>query len=175
MRVDPASPAGGGGGVASFGMRRQWTGLSSVQPSAWQTSCAVTRPLSAMVSTTCPSRQNPRTRTPAARGRVVVLEAMRVTLRRATIVTSTKREKATVMASVLAPIGDVQNIADRLKAVTVAHRDAQEVAERTAARWRQTIMEALDAGMTQLAVAQLAGVSRSRIHAVIYTEERRRA
>lgn len=79
------------------------------------------------------------------------------------------------MASVLAPIGDVQNIADRLKAVTVAHRDAQEVAERTAARWRQTIMEALDAGMTQLAVAQLAGVSRSRIHAVIYTEERRRA
>lgn len=97
---------------------------------------------------------------------------MRVTMRYATIVTSTSREKATTVATLADPIGTAQNIADRLKAATVAHRDAQEVADNAAARWRKLIMEALDAGMRQKDVAQLAGVSRSRIHAVIYTESR---
>jgi len=76
------------------------------------------------------------------------------------------------MATLADPVANPQDIADRLQAATVAHRDAQEVADRAAARWRKLIMEALDAGMRQRDVAQLAGVSRARIHAVIYTESR---
>lgn len=76
------------------------------------------------------------------------------------------------MATLADPVANAQDIADRLKAAAVAHRDAQEVADRAARRWRKLIMEALDAGMRQRDVAQLAGVTRARIHAVIVTESR---
>lgn len=60
-----------------------------------------------------------------------------------------------------------EQIAARLSASAVAHRDAQEVAARKAAQWRRLIVEAIDAGIPSGVVAELAGVSRSRVHAVV--------
>lgn len=77
------------------------------------------------------------------------------------------------MASPVRPLQVPERVGERLRAATVAHRDAQEVAEKCAKRWRALIVEAIDAGMTQADVAALAGVSRARIHHVIVSEHSR--
>lgn len=63
------------------------------------------------------------------------------------------------------------NLGDRLRAATVAHRDAQEVATKRAKAWRRLVVEAVDSGMSQGDVAELAGgISRARVHAIVVTE-----
>jgi hypothetical protein len=57
-----------------------------------------------------------------------------------------------------------------LRAATVVHRDAREVAGKAAKRWRRAILSAIDAGMPQRVVADLAGVSTARVHAVVVRE-----
>jgi hypothetical protein len=94
-----------------------------------------------------------------------------VTLRRATLVVSTTRREATVVALPPTPIDQAQTIAARLEAARVAHRDAQEIAGRAAKLFRETIIEALDViGLPQKQVAEMAGVSRARLHAIIARE-----
>lgn len=68
------------------------------------------------------------------------------------------------------PVEVPGEIAGRLRAATVAHRDAQEIAHRTSKEWRALVAEAIDAGLPQHQVAQLAGVSRSRVHAIVVGE-----
>lgn len=68
------------------------------------------------------------------------------------------------------PLEVAHNLGARLSAAAVAHRDAQEVASKRAKTFRQLVVEALDAGMRQADVAQLAGVSRSRLHAILARE-----
>jgi hypothetical protein len=68
------------------------------------------------------------------------------------------------------PIEAAQTIGPRIEATAVAHRDAQEVATKAAKAFRETIVEALDAGMSQRDVATLAGVSRARLHAIVVRE-----
>jgi len=65
------------------------------------------------------------------------------------------------------PVEVKQNLPELLSAATVAHRDAQETASVTARRWKELIVEAIDAGARVRDVAELARVSPSRIHAVI--------
>lgn len=77
------------------------------------------------------------------------------------------------MASPARPIEIRDYVGDRLKATTVAHRDAQEVAKKRAKAWREAIVEAIDAGMSRADVAKLAGVSQARVHHVIVAEHSR--
>lgn len=74
------------------------------------------------------------------------------------------------MASPHATIEAHETIAARLAAATVAHKDAQEVAKDAAKKWRRLIVEGIDAGMRQADVAELAGVSRARLHAILVAE-----
>lgn len=76
------------------------------------------------------------------------------------------------MASLQNPVQATETVAARLQAATVAHRDAQEVARKAGKTWRQLVVEAIDAGMRQGDVAQLAGVARARIHAILVSEHR---
>lgn len=94
-------------------------------------------------------------------------------MRRLTVVKSRLAGKITIV-SLPAPVREVgDSIAERLKAATVAHQDAKEVAERRAAEWRALVVEAIDAGMAQKTVAKLAGVSPPRVHAVVVHESSR--
>lgn len=68
------------------------------------------------------------------------------------------------------PLEVGESVAERLRAATVAHQDAREVAGRTAKAWRRLVVEALDAGMPQGQVAEIAGVSRARVHAILVRE-----
>lgn len=62
------------------------------------------------------------------------------------------------------------DVTAELRAATVVHRDAREVAGTAAKRWRRAIAAAVDAGMPQRVVAELAGVSTARVHAVVVRE-----
>lgn len=63
---------------------------------------------------------------------------------------------------------DVTGIsADVLRSLVTAHRDAQEVAQRCSARLKEAIVDALDSGWSQRDVAELVGVSRARLHAIV--------
>lgn len=68
------------------------------------------------------------------------------------------------------PIDQAHTITARLEAARVAHRDAQEIAGKRAGEFRAVIVEALDAGMKQKDVAQLAGISRARLHHILVSE-----
>lgn len=66
-------------------------------------------------------------------------------------------------------VGD--SIEARLRAATVAHQDAQEVARSKAREWRRLVVEAVDGGIPQGVVAELAGgISRARVHAIVVSE-----
>lgn len=70
--------------------------------------------------------------------------------------------------------GTIREVAEtlgaRLSAAAVAHRDAQEVAAIRARSFRQLVVEALDAGMRRRDVAELAGVTPARVHAILARE-----
>lgn len=66
-----------------------------------------------------------------------------------------------------APVEVRFTLADELRHATAAHRDAQEVARRCSKRWKAAVVAAIDAGMSHNAVAQLAGISRARIHHIL--------
>lgn len=68
------------------------------------------------------------------------------------------------------PLEVAATLADRLRAAVVAHNDAQEVAQHCATRFRELVVEAIDTGMRQQDVAALAGISRSRVHAIVARE-----
>ena len=74
------------------------------------------------------------------------------------------------MASVSNPTETGDAIAERLRQATVAHRDAQEVAQLAVKKWRALVLEAIDTGIAQKDVAKLAGVSRARVHAIVVHE-----
>lgn len=71
------------------------------------------------------------------------------------------------------PTEVAETLLDQLKAKTVAHRDAQEVARRCAAAFRQAVVEAVDAGVKIKHVAQVAGVAPTRVHAIVVAEDSR--
>lgn len=68
------------------------------------------------------------------------------------------------------PLETATDVMDELSRATVVHRDAQEVAHKSAARWRRAVAAAIDAGVPQKIVADLAGVSAARVHAVVVRE-----
>lgn len=65
------------------------------------------------------------------------------------------------------PLAVEDHISSRLAAATTAHRDAQEVAQACAKRWRELVIEAVDGGLRIKDVAELARVSASRVHAIL--------
>lgn len=76
-------------------------------------------------------------------------------------------------AAASTPLEAAQTIESRLRDACVAYRDAQEVAERTAKKRRQLIVEAIDElGWPHKRVAEIVGVSRTRLHAIILSEYR---
>jgi hypothetical protein len=72
--------------------------------------------------------------------------------------------------SVSDPTEVAEAVAERLRAATVAHQDAREVSGRAAKRWRALVAEAVDAGIPQGQVAEIAGISRARVHAILLRE-----
>lgn len=68
------------------------------------------------------------------------------------------------------PTEVAETLADRLRAATVQHRDAREVAQRKAKTWRELIVECVDAGARTKDVAAAAGISSARVHAIIVSE-----
>lgn len=72
--------------------------------------------------------------------------------------------------SVQNPVEVAETLADQLRAKTVAHRDAQEVAGRVAKEWRGLVVDLVDAGARIKDVAAAAGISSARVHAIIVGE-----
>lgn len=70
--------------------------------------------------------------------------------------------------NVNAPVPVEVGLADRLTAVTVTHRDAQETATQAAKRWKEIVAEAVDAGVPIKRVAELAQVSTARVHRIVF-------
>lgn len=71
------------------------------------------------------------------------------------------------------PLEVGEAVMGRLAAATIAHRDAQEVAQRCAKVWRELVLEAVDAGVPIKTVAEVAGVSSPRVHRIVYVESAR--
>lgn len=63
-----------------------------------------------------------------------------------------------------------QGVLQELRDATVVHRDAREVAGKAAKRYRRAVLAAIDAGVPQKEVAEAAGVSTARVHAIVVHE-----
>lgn len=68
---------------------------------------------------------------------------------------------------VMNPLAADDTVAARLAAATVSHRDAQETARVQSQRWRELVVEAVDAGLRIKDVARVASVSPARVHAIL--------
>jgi hypothetical protein len=60
-----------------------------------------------------------------------------------------------------------QTIDQQLLSATTSYRDAKEVERREAERWQRLIVDAVEAGLPQKRVAELAGISPTRVIAII--------
>ncbi len=66
-------------------------------------------------------------------------------------------------------------IVDRLKNVTAAYRDATETWETHRDKWQEAVTDAVDKGLGVPAVAEIAGVTRARVFAIVARVYARRA
>lgn len=71
------------------------------------------------------------------------------------------------------PLAVGESLDVRISHAVVAHRDAQEVADKASRRLNGLVAEAIDQGMSYGALAKIVGVSRARIHHIVVQESSR--